>query len=56
MDYVKVLVGRGADVEEIVGRVKKKSALKLARDKACEEVMRILKARGARSMACQSGC
>lgn len=48
VECVKVLVGAGADVNEIVGRVEEKSALRLAEEKGCEEVVRILKARGAK--------
>lgn len=47
VECVKVLVGQGADVDEIVGRVEKKSALRLAKERGCEEIVRILKAWGA---------
>lgn len=48
VDCVKLLVGRGADADEIVTRVEGKSALRLAKEKGCEEVVRILTAQGAK--------
>ncbi len=48
VECVKLLVGRGADVDEIVTRVEGKSALRLAKESGCEEVVRILNAQGAK--------
>ncbi len=46
-ECVKLLIGRGADVDEIVTRVEGKSALRLAEEGRCEEVVRILNGQGA---------
>ena len=45
---VKLLVGCGADVNEIVTRVEEKSVLRLADERGCEEVVRMLKKQGAK--------
>jgi len=47
-ECVKVLIGRGADVNEIVSRVEGKSALRLAKENDREEVVRILSAQEAK--------